>query len=123
MRNPFRERPAAEVARRAAVRHGAPRAASRARTVLALMLLYLLTSVSVIVFFRRTRLDERIWHTVLAPLLAIVLLCGATVLALRDFTTLVSASATTALVLELTVVAVLAGGSAARPPAARGPYT
>ncbi|MEB8342403.1 APC family permease [Streptomyces endophyticus] len=120
-------------------RHGAPYAASLAQTVLAavlvvpfavagadpvltlltwgggvsvlaLMLLYLLTSVSVIVFFRRTRLDERIWHTVLAPLLAIALLCGATVLALRNFTTLVSASGTTALVLELTVVAVFAGG-------------
>ncbi|MGD6749928.1 hypothetical protein [Streptomyces sp. BH105] len=78
-------------------------------SVLALMLLYLLTSVSVIVFFRRTRLDERIWHTRLAPLLAVALLCGATVLALRNFTTLVSASATTALVLELTVVAVFAG--------------
>ena len=51
-------------------------------SVLALMLLYLLTSVTVIVFFRRTRLDERIWHTMLAPPLAIALLCGATVLAL-----------------------------------------
>ncbi|MFF3492006.1 hypothetical protein ACFYWS_11715 [Streptomyces sp. NPDC002795] len=62
------------------------------------MLPHLLTSVSVIVFFRRTRLDERIWHTVLA------LLCGATVLALRNFTTLVSASGSTTLVLEPTVV-------------------
>jgi amino acid transporter len=79
-------------------------------SVLALMLLYLLTSVAVIVFFRRTRLDTRRWHTLIAPLLAIVLLLGATALALGNFTTLISASGTTALILELVVVAVFAGG-------------
>ncbi|GAA2334297.1 APC family permease [Streptomyces violaceusniger] len=78
--------------------------------VLALMLLYMLTSLSVIVFFRRTGLDRRRWNTVIAPSASIVLLLGATALALQNFTTLISASGTIALVLELTVVAVFAGG-------------
>ncbi|MFI1329855.1 APC family permease [Streptomyces sp. NPDC020845] len=78
--------------------------------VLALLLLYLLTSLSVIMFFRRTGLDRRRWNTLIAPLASIALLLGAAALALENFTTLISASGTTALVLELTVVAVLAGG-------------
>ncbi|MFC8419878.1 APC family permease [Streptomyces sp. NPDC057236] len=78
--------------------------------VLSLMLLYILTSVSVIVFFRRTRLDTRPWNTLVAPIAAAVLLLGATALALNNFTTLIGASGTTALVLELSVVAVFAGG-------------
>lgn len=79
-------------------------------SVLALLLLYLLTSLSVVVFFRRTGLDTRRWNTLVAPLLSIALLLGATVMALNNFTTLISASSTTALVLELTVVAVFAAG-------------
>ncbi|WP_411153031.1 APC family permease [Streptomyces sp. A30] len=78
--------------------------------VLALMLLYVLTSVSVIVFFRRTGLDRRPWNTLIAPLASIVLMLGATALALDNFTILISASSTTALILELAVVAVFAGG-------------
>jgi amino acid transporter len=78
--------------------------------VLALMLLYLLTGASVIVFFHRTGLDRRRWHTLIAPLASIVLLMGAAVLALDNFTTLISASGTTALVLELAVAAVFVGG-------------
>ncbi|WP_314173818.1 APC family permease [Streptomyces winkii] len=80
--------------------------------VLALMLLYLLTSLSIVVFFRRTRLDTRRWNTLIAPLLSMALLLGATVLALNNFTTLISASGTTAVVLELTVVAVFTAGVA-----------
>ncbi|MEV8067773.1 APC family permease [Streptomyces sp. NPDC085995] len=79
-------------------------------SVLALMLLYLLTSLSVIVFFRRTGLDRRRWNTLIAPLVSIALLLGATSLALYNFTTLISASPAVALVLELTVVGVFAGG-------------
>lgn len=80
--------------------------------VLALMLLYILTSVAVIVFFRRTRLDTRRWNTVIAPTASVILLLGATALALNNFTILIGASGTTALVLELTVVVVFAGGVA-----------
>ncbi|MFC4464596.1 APC family permease [Streptomyces xiangluensis] len=78
--------------------------------VLALTLLYLLTSASVVVFFRRTGLDRRPWNTLVAPLASIVLLMGAGGLALDNFTTLISASGATALALELAVVAVFAGG-------------
>ncbi|WP_308114113.1 APC family permease [Streptomyces brasiliscabiei] len=78
--------------------------------VLALLLLYVLTSLSVVVFFRRTGLDTRRWNTLIAPLLSMVLLLGVTVMALNNFTTLISASCTTALILELTVVAVFVGG-------------
>ncbi|MFJ3773228.1 APC family permease [Streptomyces sp. NPDC090075] len=80
--------------------------------VLALMLLYVLTSVSVITFFRRTRLDTRPWNTLIAPAASVVLLLGATALALNNFTILIGASGTTALVLELSVVAVFAAGVA-----------
>lgn len=51
--------------------------------VLSLMLLYILTSVSVVVFFRRTRLDTRPWNTLIAPIASVALLLGATVLALN----------------------------------------
>lgn len=78
--------------------------------VLALLLLYLLTSLSVVVFFRRTGLDRRRWNTLVAPLLSVALLLAATGLALNNFTTLISASAGTALALELTVVAVFVAG-------------
>ncbi|MGW1024396.1 APC family permease [Streptomyces sp. NPDC002577] len=78
--------------------------------VLALMLLYVLTSMSVVVFFRRTRLDTRRWNTLVAPLISVVLLLGGTALTLRNFTTLIGASGSTALVLELSVVVVFAGG-------------
>ncbi|WP_433830580.1 APC family permease [Actinoplanes sp. CA-015351] len=39
---------------------------------LGIMLLFLLASVSVVVFFARTRLDRRIWHTVAAPVLSLI---------------------------------------------------
>ncbi|MEV4974761.1 APC family permease [Streptomyces scopuliridis] len=78
--------------------------------VLALLMLYLLTSVAVVVFFRRTGADRRRWNTVVAPVASVALLLGATGLALRNFATLISASGATALVLELTVLAVFVGG-------------
>ncbi len=40
--------------------------------VIAIVLTEILVSLSVIVYFRRTKEDTRIWHTVIAPLLAIV---------------------------------------------------
>ncbi|SPF06391.1 APC family permease [Streptomyces sp. MA5143a] len=94
--------------------------------VLSLMLLYILTSVAVVVFFRRTRLDTRPWNTLIAPIASVALLLGATVLALNNFTILIGASGTTALVLELSVVVVFTGGVALgyarrRPTAAASP--
>ncbi|MEV2275303.1 APC family permease [Nocardiopsis sp. NPDC049922] len=76
--------------------------------VLAMMAMYLLTSVSVIVFFRRERADERRWSTLVAPALAAVGLAGAVLLILINFTTLVGGSPGTAALLALTVPAVMA---------------
>ncbi|MDX3456410.1 APC family permease [Streptomyces sp. ME02-8801-2C] len=78
--------------------------------VLGMMLLYLLTSVSVVVFFRRERLDTRLWNTLIAPALATVAVAGAVWLILDNFTTLIGGDSDTALWLELTVPAVMALG-------------
>lgn len=42
-------------------------------------------SIGVLVFFRRTRLDQRLWHSLVAPALAVVVLCGAEYLALTNY--------------------------------------
>ncbi|NNN29839.1 APC family permease [Streptomyces sp. S3(2020)] len=78
--------------------------------VLAIMLLYFLTSVSVIVFFRRERLDTRPWNTLIAPVLGALGIAGAIWLILANFTTLIGGDSTTATWLELAVPAVLVLG-------------
>ncbi|KNE84227.1 MULTISPECIES: APC family permease [Streptomyces] len=78
--------------------------------VLAMMLLYLLTSVSVVVFFRRRRVDSRIWNTLVAPVLGALGLIGAIWLILANFTTLIGGEPSTALWLVLSVPAVMALG-------------
>ncbi|GAA1006517.1 amino acid permease [Streptomyces sp. F-3] len=79
--------------------------------VLAMMLLYLLTSVSVVVFFRRERLDPRLWNTLVAPALGALGLAGAIWLILANFTTLIGGSVTTAVCLTLLVPVVLVAGA------------
>ncbi|MFF4763042.1 APC family permease [Streptomyces sp. NPDC001292] len=79
--------------------------------VLAMMLLYLLTSVSVVVFFRRERLDGRVWNTLVAPVLGALGLAGAIWLILANFTTLIGGSTGTAVCLTLLVPVVLALGA------------
>jgi amino acid transporter len=94
--------------------------------VLAMMLLYLLTSVSVVVFFRRERQDARPWNTLIAPTLAALGLAGAIWLILDNFTTLIGGEASTALWLVLSVPVVMALGvlneriRRGRGPAAKG---
>ncbi|BFO19113.1 hypothetical protein SHKM778_55010 [Streptomyces sp. KM77-8] len=80
--------------------------------VLSMMLLYLLTSVSVVVFFRRRRLDGRMWNTLIAPVLGILGLGGAIWLILANFTTLIGGETSTALWLVLAVPVVMALGVA-----------
>ncbi|MBC9724194.1 APC family permease [Streptomyces sp. TRM68367] len=75
--------------------------------VLGMMLLYLLTSVSVIVFFRRSRADTRLWNTLIAPVLGALGIAGAIWLIVENFTTLIGGDPATALLLQLTVPAVL----------------
>jgi amino acid transporter len=78
--------------------------------VLAIMLLYFLTSVSVVVFFRRSRADTRLWNTLIAPVLGALGIAGAIWLIIENFTTLIGGDPTTALWLQLTVPVVLALG-------------
>ncbi|MFJ9446918.1 APC family permease [Kitasatospora sp. NPDC101235] len=80
--------------------------------VLAMMLLYLLTSVSVVVFFRRRRVDTRMWNTVIAPVMGALGIAGAIWLILANFTTLIGGEASTALWLVLSVPVVMALGVA-----------
>ncbi|MCQ9180394.1 APC family permease [Streptomyces sp. IBSBF 2953] len=81
--------------------------------VLGIMLLYFLTSVSVIAFFRRERPDTRPWNTLIAPALGALGIVGAIWLVTENFTTLIGGERGTALWLELTVPAVLLAGAAA----------
>ncbi|MFI0976640.1 APC family permease [Streptomyces sp. NPDC021093] len=74
---------------------------------LAITVLYFLTSVSVIVFFRRTRQDDRVWNTLIAPLLGALGIAGAIFLVVTNFPTLIGGNATTATWLALTVPAAL----------------
>jgi amino acid transporter len=80
--------------------------------VLGLVVLYFLTSVSVVVFFRRTRLDTRPWNTLIAPVIAAFLIAALTALVLANFTLLIGGSLGTAVPLVLSVPAVLLIGVA-----------
>jgi amino acid transporter len=80
--------------------------------VLGLLVLYFLTSVSVVVFFRRTRVDTRPWNTLIAPTLAAVLIAVLSVLVLANFDLLTGGSGATALSLILSVPVVLLIGVA-----------
>jgi amino acid transporter len=85
--------------------------------VLGIMLLYLLTSLSVVVFFRRGRLDTRPWNTLVAPALGALGVAGAIWLIIENFTTLIGGERSTAVWLGLIVPAVLVlGALASRPP-------
>ncbi|GGM95902.1 APC family permease [Streptomyces fuscichromogenes] len=79
--------------------------------VLACMLLYFLTSVSVIVFFRRERLDTRLWNTVIAPALGALGIAAMIWVILANFTTLIGGATSTAVWLVLAVPAVLGLGA------------
>jgi amino acid transporter len=78
--------------------------------VLAMMLLYFLTSVSVVVFFRRSRADTRPWNTLVAPVLGALGIAWAIWLIIENFTTLIGGDRATAVWLQLTVPAVLVLG-------------
>ena len=78
--------------------------------VLCVMVLYVLTSISVMVYFRRTRTDTRPWQTLIAPALATLAILGIVWLILANFTTLLGGSGTAAVVLAVSIpVAFLIG--------------
>jgi amino acid transporter len=64
-----------------------------------------LTSISVLLFFGRTRLDKRWWNTRIAPALGIIGLVFLLVLVIMNFTTLIGGSVNIALTFELITVA------------------
>ena len=78
--------------------------------VLALMVLYFLTTVSVVTFFARTRAETRPWQTRIAPVLAGLMILGVTYLVIANFTTLIGGSRTTATWLMITVPVVFVIG-------------
>jgi amino acid transporter len=80
--------------------------------VLALMVLYFLTTVSVVAFFTRTKADTRPWQTRIAPVLAGLMILGVTYLIITNFTTLIGGSRTTATWLMITVPVVFVVGLA-----------
>jgi len=77
---------------------------------ISMLVLMILTGVAVIAFFARQRVDTRVWHTRIAPALGLVGLLGVTVLALANFTTLISGSTTLAGILLALVAVFFAGG-------------
>jgi amino acid transporter len=79
--------------------------------VLAIMLLYFLTSVSVIVYFRRLG-DLRRWNTLIAPALGAAGIAGAIWLIVSNFTTLIGGDTATAVWLALAVPGALLAGVA-----------
>ncbi|MFI7301251.1 APC family permease [Streptomyces sp. NPDC050121] len=78
--------------------------------VLGVMLLYFLTSASIVVFFRRSRADTRPWNTLIAPVLGALGIAGAIWLIIANFTTLIGGDQTTAIWLQITVPVVLVLG-------------
>jgi amino acid transporter len=80
--------------------------------VLALMVLYFLTTVSVVTFFARTKAETRPWQTRIAPGLAGLMILGVTYLVIANFTTLIGGNTTTATWLMITVPVVFVIGLA-----------
>jgi predicted lysophospholipase L1 biosynthesis ABC-type transport system permease subunit len=77
-----------------------------------ILLLMVLTSVAILAFFARTRVDGRLWHTRVAPALGTVALLGIVGLVLANFTTLISGDAALATVLLAVVAAAFGVGVA-----------
>ncbi len=133
------------------IRHGSPHRASLAQTVsavlvvgafavagadpvrqlftwlaglatVAILILMALTSVAVVVFFRRTGLDRRWWHSRVAPVLGTVCLLLVTAMVLRNFAILVGGSWTVAdILLAVVGVVFLAGAVVGRRTVVPGP--
>ena len=75
-----------------------------------ILLLMVLTSVAVLAFFARSRVDRRAWHTRVAPALGTLGLLGVVGLVLANFTTLISGDAVLAIVLLAVIAAAFALG-------------
>ncbi|MCF2527931.1 APC family permease [Yinghuangia soli] len=78
---------------------------------LGVMLLMVLTCAAVIRFFRRTRADTRLWHTLAAPLLGLAGLLVLLIPVVANFPTLVGGSETRATVIEVVLGAAFVIGA------------
>jgi amino acid transporter len=78
--------------------------------VAALLVLYMLCSVAVVGFFRRERTAGQLWQTLIAPVLASLLLAWVLYLVVSNFTSLIGGSAEAATALLVSVPVVFAAG-------------
>ncbi|WP_369034037.1 APC family permease [Streptomyces adonidis] len=78
---------------------------------LGVLVLMILVSVAVLVFFSRTATDSRLWHTRIAPVLGGLGLCAVAWLVLANFTTLIGGSAGLARLFEGVVALFFTGGA------------
>lgn len=80
--------------------------------VLGIMLIYFLTALSCVVFFRRTRVEPPSWRTLIAPSLASLAIIGVVYVIVVNFKTLIGGSQTTATWLILSIPATFLVGVA-----------
>ncbi|ALG86900.1 amino acid transporter [Gordonia phthalatica] len=81
--------------------------------IVAVLLLMVLTSIAIIVYFARHSSDDRLWHTKIAPVLGALGLCGITALVVANFTTLIDGSQAMANLFIAAIVVTLVVGVAA----------
>ena len=79
-------------------------------SVVAQRVLYLLTSVSVVVYFGRDRAGEPVWNTLISPIVAGVLMIAGISVAVANFETLRGGPRATAIVLLGSIVVVFVVG-------------
>ncbi|NED64433.1 amino acid transporter, partial [Streptomyces sp. SID10244] len=75
----------------------------------AILVLMVLTSIAIIAYFRRSKVDNRLWHTKIAPVLGTLGLLGITALVIANFTTLIGGSQVLAVVFLIVIAATFVG--------------
>ncbi|MFY2791648.1 APC family permease [Rhodococcus sp. KRD162] len=78
--------------------------------IVAILAVMVLTSFAIVVFFRRTDVDTRLWNTRIAPVLGSIGLIAITVLVLDNFTTLIGGSFAVATTFLVVLCLVFAAG-------------
>ncbi|NDZ93016.1 APC family permease [Streptomyces sp. SID6673] len=77
--------------------------------IVAILVLMVLTSIAIIAYFRRSKVDNRLWHTKIAPVLGTLGLLGITALVIANFTTLIGGSQVLAVVFLIVIAATFVG--------------
>lgn len=78
--------------------------------IVAILALMVLTSFAIIAFFHRSSVDDRLWHTRVAPILGSLGLIAITVLVIQNFDTLMGGSWTVAIAFLAAAAFVFVGG-------------